>query len=134
MWLRVLASGVAQVSMAPSPAGAAKAAVPYVCIAVSCRWTEVMRITGLEDLQSLAWGVSWAEPRPCPQRPGPVPSSPYLSLSRGLRCIRSFSHRSAPTTSDPIRHLLSQDHHRNLWAEVREGWGAVGVRQEIDVF
>ena len=71
MWLRVLASGVAQVSMAPSPAGAAKAAVPYVCIAVSCRWTEVMRITGLEDLQSLAWGVSWAEPRPCPQRPGP---------------------------------------------------------------
>lgn len=54
MWLRVLGSGVAQVSMAPSPAGAPKAAIPCVCIAVSCRWGEVTRITGLEDLQSLA--------------------------------------------------------------------------------
>lgn len=96
MWLRVLASGAAQVSMAPSPAGAAKAAVPFMCIAVSCRWVEVIRITGLEDLQSPAWGVSWAEPRSCPQWPGPVPSSPHLSLSRGLSYIHSFSHRSAP--------------------------------------
>ena len=94
-----------------------------MCIAVSCRWTEAMRITGLEDLQSLAWGVSWAEPRPCPQWPGPVPSSPHLSLSRDLCHTHSFGHQSAPHAHlTPSGIYCHGSHPRNLWAEVRERW------------
>ncbi|MXQ93952.1 hypothetical protein E5288_WYG018478 [Bos mutus] len=59
-------------------AGAAKAAVPFMCIAVPCRWVEVIRITGLEDLQSPAWGG----PQLHPQLQSPVSTHASLTPMR----------------------------------------------------
>ena len=126
-------SGVTQVSMVPSPAGAAKPAVPFVCTSASHRWAEAVLVVCLEDLQAQAWGASWAEPRPCPQGPGPVSSS-LPSPSRGPSVtLTALGHRSAPharlTPSGIYCHWC---HPSSLWAEVREGWRVARVRQEVD--
>lgn len=87
-------------STAPSPAEAAKPAVPFVCVSVAHRWAEAVLVVCLEDLQAQAWGASWAEPCPCPQGPGPASSS-LPSPSRGASVTLTHARLT------PIGHLLS---------------------------